>query len=338
MKIAASVPDALRRAVEEALPRAAEGALSRRRVEEPSRHDEAPAAGAEPDGRVRFLAVAGDHLPPLEGPESNDGGPHAWWGGNPSLAWHWAVDGKLDSLTTFPTAGWPAGLADRDGRWIVPLVSPLVLAFNHEAVSRARAPRDWIDLLHPRWRDRLIIPDPKSSSGRAWVLGAMLHELRRTGVEDAGVDWLLRFDAQTSRYATGDAEILRALRSGQADFAILPLYEVVAAAQDGSWLAWRVMESGGPLMAPPMGCLRGCTGGEAAALSLLLTRPVADAAASQGWVAPTEERALPQSLKVGTSFRDLGAWLPAPDTVAERGDAWLDRWEREVRGRGRTRF
>lgn len=42
-------------------------------------------------------------------------------------------------------------------------VTPLVLAYNTDKVKGADIPREWTDLLNPKWKGQFLLPDPKSS-------------------------------------------------------------------------------------------------------------------------------------------------------------------------------
>jgi iron(III) transport system substrate-binding protein len=41
--------------------------------------------------------------------------------------------------------------------------TPAVIAFNSRAVSRAEAPRDWDEILEPKWNNKVLIRDPMAS-------------------------------------------------------------------------------------------------------------------------------------------------------------------------------
>lgn len=226
------------------------------------------------------------------------------------------------------------------GDWTPLTSSPVVLALNRDSVPLAQAPRDWIDLFHPRWNDELVLSDPaRAPSMRAMIEGAWLQELRRTGDERAGADWLLRLDGVARGYVDDDAEALRSLRVGAASFALLPLHAVL---EDGgaSWLAWRPMESGGPAVERGAGVLAGSPRAAAAAeLVAWLAGPEGRSIlpGERGWLDPAAEGDLPGGA-VGERLRGYPVWVWSEDTVVARGEEWMTRWDREVKGRGRERI
>jgi iron(III) transport system substrate-binding protein len=48
--------------------------------------------------------------------------------------------------------GIPAGLKDKEGYWTAMNLRPWVLAYNTKMVSAKEAPRDWWDLMEPKWK------------------------------------------------------------------------------------------------------------------------------------------------------------------------------------------
>ncbi len=56
----------------------------------------------------------------------------------------------------------PAGLKDEDGYWAAIYVRQFVLAYNSRLVSQKDAPRDWPELLTPKWKGKLGM-DPEET-------------------------------------------------------------------------------------------------------------------------------------------------------------------------------
>lgn len=303
---------------------------------------EAGFEAAHPDLDVRFdtrddAAVLAD----LDG-----AGPEAdvWWGAD----WHaMAAAAAADRLSPVHPA-WADTTADaaRDpgGRWWGVAASPVVLTFHTESVSRARAPRDWIDLFHPRWRDEVVLPAAEGPVMRALAEAAVLHELRRTGSETAGVDFLMHLDAAASGYADDEREQVRRLQAGEDFFTLLPAHRAAVLEADGSGLASRMMETGTARL------LRGVAQFSDPA------EPARDDRAARfvDWVgSPEALRAVVEHTGWGPAVPGAGVdpdagwptigsgfpvWTFSADTLTDRASPWYERWQREVRGRGRERF
>ena len=64
------------------------------------------------------------------------------------------------------TAEWSPQYKDRDGYWIASNINCAVVAYNTNLVSPAEAPKNWDDLLNPKWKGSISMePD-----GGEWVL------------------------------------------------------------------------------------------------------------------------------------------------------------------------
>lgn len=52
---------------------------------------------------------------------------------------------------------------DQDGYYVAARVIPMGIAYNTKLVSAADAPKSWKDVLDPKWKGKMIAPDPGSS-------------------------------------------------------------------------------------------------------------------------------------------------------------------------------
>lgn len=52
---------------------------------------------------------------------------------------------------------------DKDGYYVAARVIPMGIAYNTKLVSAADAPKSWKDVLDPKWKGKMIAPDPGSS-------------------------------------------------------------------------------------------------------------------------------------------------------------------------------
>src|SRR6266705_2299095 len=65
----------------------------------------------------------------------------------------------------------------------------------------ADAPKDWDDLIDPKWKGKILIRDPIASGTMRAIFGAiMVRSIQQTGKPDAGYEWLRKLDANTREY------------------------------------------------------------------------------------------------------------------------------------------
>ena len=293
---------------------------------------------AHPDMALRFVPVASTDLLARLRAERVEPAAQVVWGVPTWTLAAAAADGLLAADAPAWAAALPNPLRDAQGRWAASLLDPIVLAFDHEELSRSRAPRDWIDLFHPRFSGEVLVPEPGADDGGSVLLGerAAASMAAHGDVLDA-VDWFKRLDGQCKRYEPDEDDLLRRLGRGDGHVAPVRLSRAEAARRAGSSVAYVVPESGGPLLVEGVAMVAGARDpGAARAFVAWLGSPEATAG-----LADTLHR-VPATL-----VADPGrlAWLPdaavalagevAPaDTLAAHLDGWIESWRRDARGRG----
>ena len=102
---------------------------------------------------------------------------------------------------TWANAVPPEAKGDSD-MWYGTYLTPEVIAYNDSAVTAAEAPKDWDDVLDPKWKGKVIIRDPLPSGSMRAIFGAMIvRGMGAAGTPDSGYAWLRRLDANTKEYA-----------------------------------------------------------------------------------------------------------------------------------------
>jgi iron(III) transport system substrate-binding protein len=124
------------------------------------------------------------------------------WFGAPATMFE---TGAADSLLERSSPTWADALdataRDDAGFWHGTYITPEVIAYNTEAVPADQAPRDWDDVLDPRWKGKVLIRDPLASGTMRTIFGMIIdRSVRRTGDTKEGFAWLQRLDAQTKEY------------------------------------------------------------------------------------------------------------------------------------------
>ena len=104
--------------------------------------------------------------------------------------------------------------------WYGTYFTPEVIGFNSKAVQGDTIPRDWDDILLPRWKGRIILRDPVASGTLRTIFGAMLFRARQTGSPEKGFDWLRRLDANTKEYVANSTLLFQKVARGEADITL----------------------------------------------------------------------------------------------------------------------
>src|SRR5256884_3605060 len=152
-----------------------------------------------PDVDVRWLDMGSKEV--YDRLRSERANPQAdvWFGGPATIF----ARGARDSLLEPFRPGW-AEAVEPHGRgpgdlYFAAYETPAVIVYAEQAVKPDEAPRDWDELLDPRWKGKILIRDPLASGTMRAVWGMIIERgLRQTHDTAAGFQWLRRLDAQTN--------------------------------------------------------------------------------------------------------------------------------------------
>lgn len=264
------------------------------------------------------------------------------WFGAPSTMFHSAAGESLLVAYRPPWAEAVPSRARGEGDFYFAIYeTPAVIAYNSAAVSRDVAPRDWNDVLAPRWRGEVIIREPLGSGTMRSIFGMIiLRGLAATGDTAWGFDWLRRLDGQTKEYVFSPALLHQKLVRQEGLVTLWDLPDILLEQDKGSPFGFTLPTSGTPVIEDAVAIVRG-------------TRRLAAAQRFVDWVGSVEAQLLAarQTYRLpartdlpGDSLpqwaRDVKASLvPADmdwDLLSERGQEWMLYWDRQVRRRGGT--
>lgn len=263
------------------------------------------------------------------------------WFGGPSPIFERAI---RDSLLTPYRPRW-AGNVDKRAAgprdlYFPVYLTPAVIAFNSRAVSRAEAPRDWDEVLEPRWKNKVLIRDPMASGTMRAIWGLILvRSLRATGDTTQGMTWLRRLDGQTKTYTISPALLYEKLARQEGLVSLWDLQDILISASKGMPLGYVFPRSGTVVIDDAIGLVRGSRHPEAARAfidyvgsqeaQLLAAREVFRLPARTDlpadsvpfWVTEVKREMI-------VSDMDWGL-------LAARGSDWMRYWDQHVRGTGK---
>ena len=135
-----------------------------------------------------------------------------WFGAPSEIFGRAAGEGLLDPYTPTWAEKVPAEARDAQGRWFGTYMTPEVIAYNTRAVSAAEAPKDWDEVIDPKWKGKVLIRNPVESGTMRAIFGAILaRSIAQTGSTAQGWDWLRKLDANTKEYVLNPALLYQKL-------------------------------------------------------------------------------------------------------------------------------
>lgn len=154
-----------------------------------------------PDVDVQWLDMGSQAV--LDRLRSERANPQAdvWWGAPSALFESAATDGLLEAFAPTWADQLPGDARDAERMWHGTYLTPEVIAYNTTAVLRSDIPKDWDDVLDPKWKGKVLIRDPLESGTMRTIFGMVIYRsIRTTGDTAAGFNWLRRLDGQTKEY------------------------------------------------------------------------------------------------------------------------------------------
>lgn len=252
--------------------------------------------------------------------------------------------GVADSLLTPYRPEWagsvgPGGV--HPGGFYYPAYrTPAVIAYNTRAVPAADAPRDWDEVLDPRWRDKVLIRDPMASGTMRAIWGLILvRSLRETGDTAQGMAWLRRLDAQTVAYTLNPAILNEKLARQEGLVTLWDLPDILISRGKGLPFGYTFPRSGTVVIDDAIALVRGAKHPDAAAAFI-------DFVGSEDAQALAAERVFRLPARRGLPADRVPAWVIEVERemrvaemdwqlLAENGAAWMAYWDTHVRNSGK---
>ena len=237
----------------------------------------------------------------------------------------------------------PAEAHDPKDLWYGTYLTPEVIAYNAQVLSAADAPKDWDDVLDPKWKGKIIIRDPVASGSMRAIFGAIiLRELKRTGSTTAGFDWLRRLDANTKEYVISPTMLYQKLGQREGLLSLYDMPDIETLRQTTKYpIASRIPASGTPLLVDGIAVVRGSPHPEVAKqfYEFVTTREALRVAADKFVRMPARSDIPADSLPAW--IRDARAQIrPMPldaRLISDSLDSWMKYWDAHVRNCCRAR-
>ena len=291
-----------------------------------------------PGADVQFLDMGSREIIERVRVERNRPQADLWWGAAHTTFQAAADENLLAQYHPTWADKVPATSRDEKDRWYGTYETPQVIVYNSDAVSAADAPRDWDDVLDPKWRDKVLIRNPNPSDTMRAIFGAMIWRFYKdTGSPDKGYDWLRKLDANVHEY-TADGTLLMqkiARREGLLSLWDMPdvrLYKE----QKGFPVSYMVPASGTPVVTDGIAIVRGAPHEEEARRFYeFVTTPESLTYAAQKYYR------IP--VRTDLDRGQLPGWMNEPftrmpldwDLLRKQGSEWLRYWDTEIRGRNK---
>jgi iron(III) transport system substrate-binding protein len=298
---------------------------------------------ANPSVDVQWVDMGSQEV--LDRVRAESANPHAdvWFGAPAETFSKAAKENLLAPYRPTWTSAVPPAAHDARDLWYGTYYTPEVIAYNTQAVSAADAPKDWDDVLDPKWRGKVLIRDPVASGSMRAIFGGIIaRSIAQTGSPEAGYEWLRRLDANTKEYTLNPTLLYQKLGRQEGVVSLYNMPDIATLRERFNIpVTYVIPSSGTPLLVDAVAVIRGTKRPELArAYYEFVTTP-------QGLLeAARRFRRIPVRTDIPSD--SLPAWIrealaqikPMPGDqrmIADSLDAWMTYWDARIRNSRRGR-
>lgn len=296
---------------------------------------------AHPDIDVQWVDMGSQEV--LDRVRAEKDNPQAAvWFGAPAEAFDRATREKLlePYIPTWSNAVSVEARENND-HWYGTYLTPEVIAYNTEAVTAGQAPKDWDDVLDPKWKGKVLIRDPIASGTMRAIFGAIIaRSVARTGSPEGGYEWLRKLDANTREYVLNPTILYQKLGRQEGVITLWDMPDIATLNQRTRIpVGYVIPSSGTPVLVDGIAIIKGTKHPKEAKLYYeFVTTPEALKSAAEQFLRIPARTDIPVS--------DLPKWIQdaklkikpmAVDrrVMAEHLDEWMKYWDANIRNRGR---
>ncbi|WP_349729745.1 extracellular solute-binding protein [Peribacillus frigoritolerans] len=256
-----------------------------------------------------------------------------WWGA-PSTNFNQAKsDGLLAAYKPSYSDSLDEGFRDPEWYWTGTSQTPEVIMYNSKELSKDEVPKDWDELLDPKWKDEIIIRYPLASGTMRTIFSAMIYRTYKdTNDPKEGYDWLKKLDQNTKEYSANPEMMYNKVAKGEGSLSVWAMPDVVMLKENKNYpFEFVIPESGTPVLTEGIAIVEGAKHPKAAeAFYEFVNSPeAAKILADEFYRIPTRN-----------DVKDLPEWITETeikamdidwDAFEEKGDEWMKYWDENIK-------
>lgn len=257
-----------------------------------------------------------------------------WWGGTASLFSPAASAGLIEPWSDEVLDVIPDEYQFDDDAWVAEQLQLQLFAYNTEMISEKDMPKDWDDLLDPKYKDMILIRDVAPSGTMRGIYSAMIDRfVQEDGAPDRGYEWLRGLDANTKDYAANPEDLYLRLERQEAAITLWNQQDILTQAAQGAAFAILEPESGSPINTDGIAKVAGGANSEGAEAfaKFLFSEETQEWLANNAFQIPTVEISEKPEWLAGLSLKEFEYDRA---TAAEHESEWIDYWLENIKNQG----
>ncbi|WP_026772099.1 extracellular solute-binding protein [Sediminibacillus terrae] len=222
---------------------------------------------------------------------------------------------------------------DEDWYWSGTSITPEVILYNNKELSEDEVPKDWDELVDPKWEDELIIRYPLASGTMRTIYSAMIYRTYKdTESPEEGYDWLEKLDANTKEYSANPEMMYNQVAKGVGSLSVWNMPDTVMLAEEKGYpFDYVIPESGTPVLTEGIAIVKDAPHPKAAEAfyEFVNTKEAAKLLAEKYYRIPTRE-----------DVEDLPEWITETEikpmeidwgTFQEKSPEWMEYWDNNIK-------
>lgn len=285
--------------------------------------------------KMEFLDMGSQEILDRIRSEKNNTQADVWWGA-PQVNFDQAKDeGLLAEYKPSYADALDEMYHDEDWMWSGTSMTPEVIMYNNKEISEEEAPKDWDDLIDPKWQDELIIRYPLASGTMRTIYSAMIYRTYKdTEDPQEGYEWLEKLDNNTKEYSANPELMYNQLAKGVGSLTVWNMPDAVMLAEEKGYpFGYVLPESGTPVLTEGIAIVKDAPHPKAAEAfyEFVNTPEAAKLLAEKYYRIPTRE-----------DVTDLPEWITEAEEdikpmeidwalFQEKSDEWMDHWDNQIK-------
>lgn len=235
----------------------------------------------------------------------------------------YVADGDLAKLSNVDSSALIDEAVDPNGYYVGTRIIPTVIAYNTDIIDEADAPKSWADLVDPKYKDKIVLPNPAVSGAAAFNASVWKNS------DELGVDWINELGKNTPMIAESNGPTSQEVASGSRPVGIVVDYLVRDLAAAGSPIATSYPSEGVPYITEPAGVFESSEKKEAAEkyINFLLSEECQKIAVEQAYLPVREDVGTPEGTP---ALADIALMTPDLEVVTNDKDAAVEAFQSAI--------
>ncbi|MDE3058188.1 MAG: extracellular solute-binding protein [Bacteroidota bacterium] len=261
-----------------------------------------------------------------------------WWGA-PSTMF---IRAAKESLLAAYKPTWADDVAPENKSahdfWYGTFATPEVIAFNSRLLSAAQAPKDWDDLLDPRWKGKIILRYPLASGTLRIIFSSIIaRSVKAYGTGKEGFEWLQRLDANTEAYTPDPTQMYLRLAREEAEVTLWDMPDIVFQAEINHYpFGYNFPKSGTVSLTDGIAIVRGCKHEKLAEefYEFVTSKESLILQARKFYRIPARGDIPRDSLPSWITSTHFTSMPIDWSLISQHESEWMEKWDAEVKGKG----